>query len=128
MAQKGRRYLRVENRPRQHAHFAQKNLQILRARMEQLHDAFVFQHRLQCAQIADGERVHDNSFVVGGQLNKAQLRVVGFLAKKLRIDRQNARTHGALDERHEVFLVCYVHRGFLTLCFTLYVVPCHHSN
>ena len=36
--------------------------------------------------------------------------------------------HGALRERREVFLVCYVHPVFLTLCFSVHVVPCHHSK
>ena len=122
--QKRRGHLRVEQGTRQRAHLAQQYLEVLPARVEQLHHGLVLQQRRQHAQIIDLEGIHDGRLVVGGQLQKAQLRVIGLLAQKLRVDGEHARAHRPIRERLEIFLVCYVHRGVLTVPCLVFPAPC----
>ena len=78
-------------------------------RMEQLHDALVLEQLAKDLQIVDGKRVDDDHLVVCGHLHQAQLRIVGFLAQELGIDRQHARFAGSLYERFQIALRGYVH-------------------
>jgi hypothetical protein len=73
--------------------------------MEQLHDGGVFQQGNDNGKILDGEGVDHGHLRVGGQLQQAQIRVIGLLAQKLGIDGQNRRRGRAADESLEVFLV-----------------------
>ena len=100
--------LRIENRGRNTTDLMQDDLDILTPRMEKLHGGFIQKNGLQNGDI-NLERIDDRNFAIGVQLQKAQRRVVRFLAKKLGIDRQNASTRNGVDIRVKSLLAVYIH-------------------
>ena len=104
LTEQRRRDLRIENRRRNAPEVVKHDLDVLMARMEQLHDALVLEQRTHRADIVYGKRVDDDRFVVGGHLQEAQLRVIRLLAEELGIDSQHARFACAGDERIQFLL------------------------
>ena len=108
VAQKSGRHLGIEQGRRQNAQLAIEDLQILASGVEELHDGRVGKQRGEHLHVLDGEGIHDGHFRIRSQLNEAEVRIVGLLAQKLRINGQDRRRGRSAHEGLQVFLACNV--------------------